>query len=212
MGGGEASGWGLCGVKSSRLLSSVFALVLLLPGCALLPGGGPAPLDTYELTAPAAKASSRNRGVQILIAEPSALKPLDGQNIVVRPEQGVVQFLKGAQWSDRLPRIVQSKLAETFQGAAAFGGVGKPGEGLAIDYQITTEIREFGIILAGGDRAQVRLYSRILDDSDGVVRAAEEFSASVPVSGTGNDAYAAALDAAFIIIARDMVAWADRRI
>jgi cholesterol transport system auxiliary component len=194
------------------LLSSVFVLALLLPGCALLPGGGPAPLDTYELTAPTAKARSRSRGLQLLIAEPTALKPLDGQNIVVRPEPGVVQFLGGAQWSDRLPRIVQSKLAETFQGSGAFGAVGKPGEGLAIDYQITTEIREFGISLDGGDRAEVRLYSRILDDRNGVVRAAEEFSATAPVSGTGNDAYAAALDAAFSIVARDMVAWADVRL
>jgi cholesterol transport system auxiliary component len=194
------------------LASSVFLLALALPGCALLPGGGPAPLDTYELTAPQTRATSRNHGVQILIAEPTALKPLDGENIVVRPEPGSVQYLKGAQWSDRLPRIVQARLAETFQRSGAFGGVGKPGEGLAIDYQVTTDIRAFDIGFGGGEHAEVRLFARILDDSNGVVRAAQEFSANIPVSGAGNDALAAALDQAFGRVAAEIVAWADSRI
>ncbi|MBL8584125.1 MAG: membrane integrity-associated transporter subunit PqiC [Rhizobiaceae bacterium] len=195
-------------VKSLRLLSSVLLVGLSVSGCAVL-GGGPPPLDTYELTAPATHTKARARRVQVLIAEPTALKPLDGENIVVRPAPGQVQYLKGAQWSDRLPKIVQARLAQTFQSSGAFGGVGKPGEGLAIDYQITTEIRAFDIRVSGGDRAQVELFARVLDDRNGVVRAAKVFSASAPVSGSGNDAYAAALDAAFGSVAAEIVSWAD---
>jgi cholesterol transport system auxiliary component len=131
---------------------------------------------------------------------------------VVRPGPGIVQYLKGAQWSDRLPKIVQARLAETFQSSGAFGGVGRPGEGLAINYQITTEIRAFDIKTGGGGHAEVTLFARILDDRDGVVRAERVFSAQTPVSGSGNDAYAAALDAAFGTAATEIVAWADGRI
>lgn len=183
-------------------------LVALSAGCAALPGGGPAPLDTYLLTAPAPAERGRSRPrTQILIAEPVALKSLDGENIVVAPTPGTVQFLRGAQWGDRLPKLVQARLAETFQRSGRVGGVGKPGEGLAIDYQVTAEIRSFEIDLAGGGRANVELFVRVLNDRNGVVRAQRSFTASAPVSGTGNDAYASALDRAFGNVATEIVDW-----
>ncbi|HWK67068.1 MAG TPA: ABC-type transport auxiliary lipoprotein family protein [Rhizobiaceae bacterium] len=192
--------------QATALASGVVFLAALLPGCALLPGGGPAPLDTYELSAPAAEAGSRRR-TQVLIAEPSALKALDGQNIVVRPAPNSIEFLKGAQWADRLPRIVQARLAETFQRSGAFGGVGKPGEGLAIDYQIIVEIREFAIRTDAARGAEVELFVRLLNDRNGVVRASRTFVANSPVAGSGNDAYVAALNRAFGKAASDIVGW-----
>lgn len=184
-------------------------LVGLLSSCAALPGGGPAPLDTFELTAPSGASEKRGRGVQVLIAEPSALKALDGQNIVIRPEDRSIQYLKGAQWSDRLPKVVQARLADAFQRSGAFGGVGKPGEGLAIDYQIITEVRKFEVDVGGGGRARIELFVRILNDRNGVVRASKVFGAETALGGPGNNAYVAALDRAFNDAAADIVRWAD---
>lgn len=198
------------GGRLKRGLTGVTGLlaVALLVGCAALPGGGPAPLDTYMLTSPepAQRGRSRSR-TQILIAEPAALKALDGENIVVTPAPGTVQFLKGAQWGDRLPKVVQARLAETFQRSGRVGGVGRPGEGLAIDYQVIAEIRAFEIDLASGATARVDLFVRVLNDRNGVVRASRSFTASVPVAGRGNDAYAAALDRAFGEVATEIVGW-----
>ncbi len=194
-------------MKSSALVSSAVALSVLLSGCALL--STPKVLDTYELTAPEAKKSRGSSRRQLLIAEPSALKALDGENIVIKPSPGVIQYLKGAQWADRLPKIVQARLAETFQRSGNFGGVGKPGEGLAIDYQIIAEIRAFEVRVGAGENADVELFIRILNDRNGVVRAAKTFNATAPVLGAGNDAYVQALDAAFGQAAVEIVAWAD---
>jgi cholesterol transport system auxiliary component len=181
---------------------------MLLPGCAALPGGGPAPLDTYDLTSAAAQTDGPRRSrTQILIAEPTALKVLDGENVVIRPSAGTVEFLKGAQWADRLPRIVQSRLAETMQASGRYGGVGKPGEGLAIDYQIVTEIRAFEIRVDGSSRADIRLYVKVLNDRNGVVRAARTFQAQAPVGGAGNDAYVGALDRAFGQVSGEISSW-----
>ncbi|RWD66973.1 MAG: ABC transporter [Mesorhizobium sp.] len=196
-------------MKSGRGLKSVaaVALVLTLAGCAAL-GGKPAPLDTFELSAPSVDMHGHSRR-QILIAQPSALKALDSQNIVIRPSDQSIQFLKGAQWADRLPLIVQARLAETFQRSGSFAGVGKPGEGLAIDYQIIAEVRSFEVRVNGGEHAEVELFVRILNDRNGEVRAAKSFTASAPVSGGGNAAYVNALDNAFGQAAKDIVRWTD---
>jgi cholesterol transport system auxiliary component len=181
-------------------------LALLLPGCALLGGGTPA-LDTYELSAPSPEGGRRHSRIQVLIAEPSALKALDGQNIVIRPAPGTIEYLKGAQWADRLPKVVQAKLAETFQNSGRFGGVGKPGEGLAIDYQVIVDIRAFEVRVDRGNIASVELFVRVLNDRNGEVKASRTFDASAGVSGSSNDAYVAALDAAFRTAAADIVGW-----
>ena len=194
-----------------RLASGALVSALLLSGCALLGGGASEPLDTYELTAPQPVSTGRRAGTQILIAEPTALKALDSENIVIKPAPAVIQYLSGAQWADRLPRIVQARLAETFQRSGRIG-VGKPGEGLAIDYQVIIDIRSFEIRLDGGDRAEIELFVRILNDRNGVVRSARLFSATAPVGGGGNGAFIAALDQAFGTAATEIVEWTASQI
>jgi cholesterol transport system auxiliary component len=202
---------GPCG--DARLRPGTFAIAAAalsfsLSGCALF-GGGSKPLDTYELTAPTSGDRKGRNPTQILVTEPSALKALDGQNIVIKPSPGVIQYLSGAQWADRLPRIVQARLVETFEGASNFGGVGKPGEGLAIDYQVIGEIRAFEVRVNGGEEAAVEIFIKLLNDRNGAVRASRTFAASSPVSGTGNNAYIAALDRAFGQAAVEIVRWTD---
>lgn len=184
-----------------------FAALAFLSGCAAL-GGGTPKLDTYELSAPAVPEGGRRAGLQVLIAQPTALKALDGQNIVIKPAPGVIQYLKGAQWADRLPEVVQARLAETFQKSGRFGGVGMPGEGLAIDYQVIVDIRVFEVRVDRGDQAEIELYVRVLNDRNGTVKASRTFAAGAPVSGgEGNDAYVAALDRAFGEAASEIVKW-----
>jgi cholesterol transport system auxiliary component len=195
-------------VKSARVIGVLFGLAALVSGCAAIPGLGPGPLDTYELTTPSFSAVGRTKPRrQILISEPTALKSLDGQNIVVKPTPSSIQFLGGAQWGDRLPKVVQARLAEAFQKSGKFGGVGRPGEGLAIDYQVSIDIRAFEIRAEGGQSAHVEFFVRILNDRNGVVRASRGFEAAAPVEGTGNDAFVAALDRAFADVTASLVNW-----
>ena len=193
-------------MRVGRFAFCALACALLLPGCAVL-GGGSKPLDTFELTAASPEPAPRTARRQVLVAEPTALKALDSESIVVKPTAKAIQYLGGAQWADRLPRIVQARLAETLQRSGRFGGVGRPGEGLAIDYQILTDIRSFEIRLDGGDRAEVALFVQIVNDRNGVVRASRLFTAVVPVSGSGGDAFVAGLDRAFHRAALDIVDW-----
>ncbi len=192
-------------MKRTALILAIAAGALVSQGCAAL--RSPPALDTYELSAPDLSGAGGRSRAQILIADPSALKALDGQNIVIKTGPGVIQYLKGAQWADRLPEIVQARLAETFQKSGRFGGVGKPGEGLAIDYQVLAEIRSFDIRVNGSRSARVEIFVKLLNDRNGVVRAARTFTAAASVNGSSNDDYVGALDRAFGEAATEIVDW-----
>jgi len=89
-----------------------------------------------------------------------------------------------------------------------FGGVGRPGDGLAINYQILTDLRMFGVQVSGGSRtAVVELAIKLMNDKTGEVRSTRVFRNSAPVSGTGNAAYVKALDAAFDRTVNEIVTW-----
>lgn len=197
-------------LKPARLIVAI-TLLFVLAGCA---GGlgGSTPPDTYGLSpAPAVTGdSARNR--QILISEPTALKALDSEQIVIRPSPSAIQYLADSQWSDRLPKIVQDKLVQAFENSGRVGGVGRPGEGLAIDYNIITAIRSFEIKADAGEQALVEISAKVLNDRNGVVAATRVFRATSPVTGSGNAAYVRALDRAFETVVAEMVSWTLSRI
>ncbi|WP_245581903.1 ABC-type transport auxiliary lipoprotein family protein [Phyllobacterium phragmitis] len=170
---------------------------------------GTVPLDTFDLVASNPSISGKSRkNIQILIATPAALKAFDGENIVINTSAAKIEYLKGAQWGDRLPTLVQSRLVQAFENTGLLGGVGRPGDGLAINYQIITDIRSFGVDAFTSPRtAIVEIAAKILNDKNGEVRSTRVFSASAPVSGTGNAAYVRALNAAFDQVTGDIVGW-----
>ena len=176
---------------------------IVLAGC----GTGAAKNDTFDLAAVHVSDGGNKRNVQILIPEPTALQSINSEQIVVRVSSSEIQNLGNSQWSDRLPSMVQAKLIEGFENSGKFGGVGKPGQGLAIDYQVVSEIRAFEVEAVSGARARVEISVKILNDRDGAVRAHNVFSATVPVRGGANSAYVRGLNQAFSKVASEIVAW-----
>ena len=78
---------------------------------------------------------------------------------------------------------MQARLAETFQRSGSFGGVGKPGEGLAIDYQVIAEIRAFEVSVDGGERRRGRAVRARAQRPQRRVQASRTFDGSAPVGG-----------------------------
>ena len=196
-------------IKTQKLFGSLAVLgaALMLAGCGTaLTGAKPTSLDTVTLSAGSTGQPSRVSKLQILIAEPKALKIYDSQNIVVATSSTGLEYLGGAQWADRLPSLVQAKLAEKLQNSG-YAAVGLPGQGLAIDYQLITEIRDFSIRTDGGDRANVAIFVKLLNDRNGDVVASRAFEASAPASSAN---YPAALDAAFAIVSADIANWVGK--
>ena len=197
------SGMGLLRNGTAARAALVAVLAATLTAC----GSTQARNDTFALTSIATADGPSARSRQILVPQPSALKALDGEQIVIRPSASEIQYLAGAQWSDSLSKMVQAKLVQAFENTGRLGGVGMPGQGLAIDYQIVTEIRAFEVQTAGADAAVVEISAKLLNDRNGTVRAQKVFRATAPVGGTGNPAFVKALDAAFAAVTADIVGW-----
>lgn len=191
--------------------ASVCIALGALSGCAALTGSE-ATSDTFELAATNVKSSQPvRRGAQILIAEPTALKALDSENIVIETAPLTIQYLDEARWSDRLPRVIQQKLASAFESSNRFAGVGLPGQGLAIDYQLITEVRDFGIE-AAGNVADVSISVKLLNDRTGNVIGNRLFSARANAGSDTSDAYVKALNEAFSEVSEEIVVWVTSRI
>ncbi|MBD8555828.1 membrane integrity-associated transporter subunit PqiC [Rhizobium sp. CFBP 8762] len=200
-------------VLTSKLSASRIALAsvisLLLAGC-----GTKASNDTFSLTSTPIIASKTGvaKGRQILVPEPTALKALDSEQVVVRLSNSEIQYLSNSQWSDKLPRLVQAKLVQAFENTGKLGGVGKPGEGLAIDYQVQTSIRSFEVTTGANSSGTVEIFAKLVNDRNGSVHAQQVFRATVPVAAAGNANYVQALDQAFAQVTSDIVAWTLRSI
>ena len=174
-------------------------------GCSLF--GGPPP-ETYELYGPSQLSRLPSAtSAQILIAEPTALKTLDSERIVVA-EGAMLSYYPNAQWSDRLPKVFQARAIEAFEKSNRADAVGRPGEGLNIDYQISTNIRAFEYRTEGaGGYAHVEVAVKIINDRNGDVVAVKTLTGDAPVQADTAEAVVAGVDAALSAVLVELVRW-----
>ncbi|WP_107991389.1 ABC-type transport auxiliary lipoprotein family protein [Breoghania corrubedonensis] len=197
---------------AARRSAAVALVAVAVSGCAAISGGS-APRDIYTLGAPRDFGAKPHRSnAQILIAAPRTLAALDTDNIAVVSDDISMSYFGGSAWSDRVPRLLQSKIIEAFQNSGGVRAVGQPGEGLLIDYQIATDIRAFQLAVDGGRVARVEFSAKIINDRNGKVLASRTFQADQRASGdTVGDAVAAinrATDKCLV----DLVNWTLGRI
>jgi cholesterol transport system auxiliary component len=185
-----------------RPLAGALLATLLLAGCG---GGGATSLAVFDLTAPPVVRPGGGRG-QIVVGEPQGIAIYETDRIVVR-SGGVVTVLPGAQWADRLPRLLQTRLIQTFENARRAASVGRPGDRLVAERQLVAEIRSFEV-LADSSEAVVTLSVKVIGERAGRILGAQVFSAREPVSAVNADNAPQALDRALSKVLVQVVAWA----
>ena len=132
---------------------------LLLAACSS------APRATYDLTPAEGFAARAGRG-QLAVLLPDATLPANSDRIVVRTNPQSVAYLSGAQWADKLPSLIQSRLIESFQNARLLRAVGRPG--MLADFSLQTSIRRFELDAARGE-AIVEISAQIIGSSGRIV-------------------------------------------
>ncbi|MEP9351197.1 ABC-type transport auxiliary lipoprotein family protein [Xanthobacter sp. KR7-225] len=173
---------------------------------------GATPLPTYNLTAPGNFQAAGGGSGQLVVVVPTALAVLDTDKIVVEPGGGQVAYLGDAQWSDRLPALLQARTIQAFENGSKLRRVARPGDGVNADYQLVTDIRVFGLrITPEGPMAVVELSAKLIGNQSGRILAAEVFKARVPSAGTSGEAATQALDQATDQVLVALVRWASRR-
>jgi cholesterol transport system auxiliary component len=171
---------------------------------------GTPPAATFDLIAPPISKSLPGRS-QVVVVEPAALQLINSDRIIVRPKDGQVSYLSGAQWADRLPSLIQARLIQTFENGHRVGSVGRPEDKLTADATLVTEIRTFEIDASQGSTAVVEIAARLVNEGTGRIVSAQLFKASVPAAGTSGPQASAALDTALQSVLRDIVVWVSAR-
>lgn len=165
--------------------------LISLAGC----GGGRA-LDAYDLTAleqnqvPHAHASK----AQLIVDEPIALPPADSDRIVVRNGEQIA-VVAGAQWRERLPRLLQARLLQSLENAHFLKAVGRPESKTAAQYLLITDVRRFDIDVQSG-QAMVDMSVKLIEQSSGRIVAASLFSAQAEGSAADGAQASQALNSA----------------
>jgi cholesterol transport system auxiliary component len=173
----------------------------------LLAACSSAPVATYDLTPAAGFAARAGRG-QLAVLLPDATLPADSDRIVVRTNPLSVAYLSGAQWADKLPSLIQSRLIESFQNAHLLRAVGRPG--MLADFSLQTTIRRFELDAARGD-AVVEISAQIIGPTGRIV-GGRIFAANVAAAPSDPAVVASALDAALAKVMREIVIWTAPKI
>jgi cholesterol transport system auxiliary component len=181
------------------------ALAAPLAGCA---SSVPA---TFDLSATPSARPARALRAQVAVTEPIATAPADSDRIVVRPTPDTVATLKGAQWAERLPRLIQTRLLQSFENARLQRSVTRPDGRVVAQYALNTEIRRFDMDLSRGE-AVVEISARLVEEGAGRIAAARVFAVRLPVAGEDGPAAAAALDAALGDVMGQIVLWTAGRL
>lgn len=186
------------GFSTPHIPSLILVAILAVGGCTSSP---PA---TFDLSAPRVGAIGEGRA-QLAVAEPTSVQAFDSDQILVKDAAGAISYLGGGQWADRLPRLIQTRLIQTFENGNRITSVGRPGNGLNAETLLNTEIRSFQIA-AGANQAVVEITAKLVSAS-GRVMGGRMFSARVPVSTIDGKTAARALDMALSQVLVDIVRW-----
>lgn len=190
--------------SAPALATGVLCLGLL--GCAL---AGSKPPATYDLVAPRSfSAKPRPAPWQLVVYEPTAVHALETNRLMVRPQADQVSYYKGVAWSDRLPRLVQARIIETFQNSGSVKAVSS-GTG---QYALVTDLRAFQIdVTSGKAYAEIEIFAKLVNTGSGKVVATKGFSARVPATTDSPGDAIAALNQAFTEVLQDTMTWVASR-
>lgn len=188
----------------ARAVSSAVTVALLLAAC----GAGPVP-TTYDLSAPRGFGRVGGSQAALVVAEPTTVQALDSDRLIVKDAAGALSFVGSVQWADRVPRLVQTRLIQTFENGSRIAAVSRPGERMVPDVQLNTDIRSFNIDAASG-QAVVEITAKLVGDRSGKILRAKLFSARVPASAADGGTAAHALDRALSQVLIEIVRWAGR--
>jgi phospholipid/cholesterol/gamma-HCH transport system substrate-binding protein len=180
----------------------------ILAGLERMTGGarGPDTDKVFELAAAGGfpKEVKKLRG-QLMVTAPTAIFQLDTQNILFRTTEEETPLPPGPRWADNLTRLVQVKLAQSFENAGHIDQVSQT-DAVAPEFNLLIDIRRFQIVTKPQPKAEIAFAVRITD-SGGKIVSARSFDANAPAKGVETAPAVTALNDAFRKLAGEIVTW-----
>ncbi len=188
------------------------ALVLALAGCTSMLAGPARQL--YQVTAKTTfPPGLPHVPAQLLIDLPVAPAGLDTTLIALSQSPVSIDYFAGAEWTDRVPALVQAEMIDSFANGGTFAAVDRVASGLRADLILESEIRHFEAQYesSGGpptvyvaiNLRLVRMPERVIIGQSTVVRRRKASANDVPhIVLAFNDALGGVM--------KDIVAWTAR--
>jgi cholesterol transport system auxiliary component len=195
-----------------RLLAAL-PVAGLLAGCSdilTLPGQGPQP-ELFRLTPKSTfDEDLPNVSWQLLIDEPVTHGALNTTRVPIMLDPTRMQYYAQANWTDRIPVMVQTLMLESFQNSDRIVAVGRNAVALRGDYQLKSDIREFQIEYFDTEVpvAHVGINANLVRLPERQIIGFRRFDAEFQATADNADALVAAFDEALGKVLRDLVGWA----
>jgi phospholipid/cholesterol/gamma-HCH transport system substrate-binding protein len=181
----------------------------ILAGLERMTGGsrGPDTEKVYDLTA-AQKSDAEPKTLlgQLTVPLPTAIFQLDTQNILFRATPDAAPLPPGARWADSLTRLLQMKIAQSFENAGYLGSVGHS-DSIAGEYQLLVDVRRFQMLTEPEARSDIAFSAKIAN-TEGKILAAKLFEAGAKAASAETESSVTAMNEAFRQAAADLVTWA----
>jgi cholesterol transport system auxiliary component len=158
---------------------------LIVAGCLAACAVDPRPAGTaYDLApAPVADRPLKRR---VRVLPPVSSTDLDSDRMLVRTGPNALATMAGARWADRLPVLIQRRLAQAFPNAA---------DAAEPDDNLETDVNAFELD-AVGKQVAIEIVARVVSVRDGHIVATRTFASRAPVASTKASVVAAAMNAA----------------
>ncbi len=164
---------------------SLVALVVLssLAACS---SGPPA---TYDLFEPSRVGVLKPSELSLVVAEPKAPRALDTEHMIVREADGAISYVPGAQWSDRVPALLQTSLIKAIEAKGT--SVSREGSGVLADRLLASDMTSFNLVPGSPAKVELALTMRLIDAREGKLIASRSFYADADIgSFEGRDVVA----------------------
>lgn len=150
--------------RGARPTLAMAVLFLLLGGCALLSAGGGPPVRLFTPHPKTSFAPDLPKvDWQLAIDPPIAPASLDTVRIAVQKTPLELDYYANAAWADRVPSMVQTLLAASFENSGKIVGVGRMSATIRADFTLRTDIRDFEVQGdAAHPAARVRIVSKLI--------------------------------------------------
>ena len=188
--------------RNSGRVDSIFAGVEKMTG-----GSSASPKVIYDLN-PAKEFDAPKKSIksQFVIPEPTTILLYDTQRILFVPPGNDPPGFSNAQWSDSLPKLIQTKLIQSFENYDSAHAPLAALEGSQADYQLIIDIRAFHVTTTPEPVAEISLSAKLLG-KNGRLIASRVFTEKNKLSAMDPASATAAFSRTFEVISRDIVAW-----
>ncbi|MEH2520987.1 phospholipid/cholesterol/gamma-HCH transport system substrate-binding protein [Bradyrhizobium sp. AZCC 1610] len=195
-------------IFSEGLARNTSGLDGIVAGLERMTGGGAAPPQKiiYDLT-PLQSFVSPKKALkgQVTIPDPTTVVMLETQRILFSPNRDVKGFAD-VQWADSIPKLLQTKLIQSFENYDIAHAPLRSVDGLDADYQLLIDIRSFQVKGDPDASAVIGFSARILSKNGRLV-ASRLFLQSSKLDKVDPLSAVAAFNDAFDNIATELITW-----